>query len=84
MDDTLQLSMTEIEMQFDSMDDLDVDLGMDPTAVDLLLEDTEVLDMKFREQSAAAVDEAEQAELRKRARGLPDHFGPDDDPLPED
>ncbi len=79
MEDTLQLSMTEIEMQFDSMDDFDVDLGSD-TVVDLLLQDTAVIEMKARQEMATeAVDEAEQAELRKRARGLPDHFGPDDE-----
>lgn len=73
MDHTLELSMTELEMQFDSMDDFD-DIG----AFDVdseMIPSTEVLDMKLRAGSQVEEVDELNTDIGKRGRGLPEHFG---------
>ncbi len=78
MDNTLELSMTEIEFQFDSMDDFD-DVGIFDVESEII-PSTEVLDMKLKGAVPEEVDELN-IEIGKRGRGLPDQFGNDVDDL---
>ncbi len=78
MDNTLELSMTEIEFQFDSMDDFD-DVGIFDVESEII-PSTEVLDMKLKGAVPEEVDELN-IEIGKRGRGLPDQFGNDADDL---
>ena len=73
MDNTLELSMTEIEFQFDSMDDFD-DIGVFDVESEII-PSTEVLDMKLKGSAPEEVDELN-IDIGKRA-GLPEQFGGD-------
>ncbi len=75
MDNTLELSMTEIEFQFDSMDDFD-DIGVFDVESEII-PSTEVLDMKLKGSAPEEVDELN-IDIGKRA-GLPEQFGADID-----
>ena len=73
MENTLELSMTEIEFQFDSMDDL-AGLGTFDDDSEIIA-DTEVLDAQLRSGGIEEVDELN-IDIAKRS-GLPERFGAD-------
>lgn len=73
MENTLELSMTEIEFQFDNMDEYD-DVG-DFDVESEMIPSTEVLDMKLK-GGVPEVDEMN-VEINRRVKGLPDGFGSD-------
>ncbi len=73
MDNTLELSMTEIEFQFDSMDDYS-DIGVFDVESEFI-PSTEVLDMKLKGSAPEEVDELN-IDIGKRA-GLPEQFDVD-------
>ncbi len=77
MDNTLELSMTEIEFQFDSMDEFD-DIGAFDVESEII-PSTEVLDMKLKGSVPEEVD-ALNVDISRRG-GLPDQFGIDEDDI---
>lgn len=73
MDNTIEFSMTEMEFQFDSMEDEFADpFDMDSE----LIQDTEIIEMRLREGSSHQEDSCNTA-IKKRVKGLPDKFGND-------
>ncbi len=77
MDNTLELSMTEIEFQFDTMDEFD-DVGVFDVESEII-PSTEVLDMKLKGAVPEEVD-ALNVDISRRG-GLPDQFGIDEDDI---
>ena len=73
MDNTLELSMTEIEFQFDSMDDYS-DIGVFDVESEFI-PSTEVLDMKLKGSAPEEVEELN-IDIGKRA-DLPEQFDVD-------
>ncbi len=77
MDNTLELSMTEIEFQFETMDEFD-DVGVFDVESEII-PSTEVLDMKLKGAVPEEVD-ALNVDISRRG-GLPDQFGIDEDDI---
>ena len=78
MDNTLELSMTEIEFQFDTMDEFD-DIGVFDVESEII-PSTEVLDMKLKDGVPEEVD-ALNVDISRRSKGLPEQFGIDEEDL---
>ncbi len=74
MDNTMQLSMTEIELQFESIDDFSQPTGMYEMESEVI-PDTAVIEMRFSQPAEEKDPQA--AEIARRQRGLPDGFGGD-------
>ena len=73
MENTIEISMTDIEFQFDSMEDqyeeyFDTDSE--------LMQDTALIEMKINATSGAAKENVDLA-IKKRTRDFPDQFGAD-------
>ena len=77
MNNTLELSMTEIEFQFDSMEEFD-DVGVFDVESEII-PSTEVLDVKLKGAAPEEVD-ALNVDICRRG-GLPNQFGVDEDDI---
>lgn len=77
MNNTLELSMTEIEFQFDSMEEFD-DVGVFDVESEII-PSTEVLDVKLKGAAPEEVD-ALNVDISRRG-GLPNQFGVDEDDI---
>ncbi|HHJ19650.1 MAG TPA: hypothetical protein ENJ84_07465 [Gammaproteobacteria bacterium] len=72
MDSTLELSMTEIEMQFEDMDDLAGPGAFDQDTA--LLQNTQLIEMQFKKQAELELDLELEREFDEGADSLA-HFG---------
>jgi hypothetical protein len=73
MENTIEISMTDIEFQFDSMDDEFSEYFDSDSEV---IQNTEVIEMKINANSNAFEENTDMA-IKNRSKGFPDQFGND-------
>lgn len=73
MENTIEISMTDIEFQFDSMEDEYSEYFDTDSEV---MQDTALIEMKINAASGAAKENVDTA-IKKRTRNFPDQFGDD-------
>jgi len=75
MENTIEISMTDIEFQFDSMED---EYSEYFDADSIVMQDTALIEMKIKAASGTAKESTDTA-IKKRNRDFPDQFGGDFD-----
>ncbi len=73
MENTIEISMTDIEFQFDSMED---DYAEYFDADSELMQDTALIEMKINAASGVAKENTDTA-IKQRNKGFPDQFSDD-------
>jgi len=75
MENTIEISMTDIEFQFDSMED---EYSEYFDADSIVMQDTALIEMKIKAASGTAKESTDTA-IKKRNRDFPEQFGGDFD-----